>query len=209
MPAALDITGQRFGRLVAVRETSDRQCGKVLWEARCDCGATVLVVAGNLRSGNTRSCGCLQRDTVVERNTTHGLRAHPVYRTWVNMRDRCANPRNQKYRHYGGRGITVDPRWDDFATFLADVGEKPSPRYTLDRIDNDGPYSPENCRWATQTEQTRNTRRNRVLTLRGVSRPLSAWAEVLGISYNTLHGRITRLGWSVEKALTTPVRTRS
>ena len=120
------------------------------------------------------------------------------------MRQRCENPGSTQWPHYGGRGITVCARWQDFANFFADMGERPA-NCTLDRIDNDGPYSPENCRWATQKEQTNNRRRNRMITFGGETKTLQQWAERTGINHSTILMRF-KLGWPVERALTTPVR---
>lgn len=119
------------------------------------------------------------------------------------MRARCENPEARRYCDYGGRGITVCERWADFENFLADMGRKPSLGHSIDRIDNDGPYSPENCRWATKTEQMRNRNSNRYLTHGGETLLMIEWAERLGCPSSVIHKRITR-GWSVEKAVTTP-----
>lgn len=131
---------------------------------------------------------------------------HPLYRRWLSMKTRCYNPRAPKYRDYGARGIRVCKRWqNDFAAFLADVGEAPSPKHTLERVNNDGHYEPRNVRWATPSEQGRNKRGNVVVTFCGESLCLVEWAERVGIGYSTLSYRIRR-GWPAEKALTTPAR---
>jgi hypothetical protein len=132
------------------------------------------------------------------RNGTPSL----IYNVWRSMRDRCANPRSQVYRHYGGRGITVDPRWQKFENFLADMGPKP-PGVTLERIDNDGPYTAENCRWASSAEQHRNTRQNHRLTHQGQTLCVAEWATILMIHPNTLRWRLRR--WSISQAMTMPV----
>lgn len=132
-------------------------------------------------------------------------RAHPLYDTWAEMLQRCGNPKKQNYARYGGRGITVCERWRSFEAFEADMSPRPLGG-TLDRVDNDGDYSPENCRWATMREQSRNKRTNRVLTLDGRSQTVADWAEEVGIPSSIIRQRIDRSGWSVRDALTRPRR---
>lgn len=153
--------GDRFSRLV-VLEQVESQHGFRRYLCRCDCETVLAVAAASLRSGNTRSCGCLKLDELRRRATTHGGTTrglkHPLYDTWSHMRRRCRDATHPDYPNYGGRGITIDPCWDDFARFAADMGERPEGK-TLDRIDNAGNYELGNCRWATMAEQSRNRRK--------------------------------------------------
>jgi len=128
----------------------------------------------------------------------------PENQVWQNMRARCLNPNNPRYADYGGRGISVCERWDSFRSFLADMGQRPGPEYSIERIDNDGPYSPENCRWATRGEQRRNTRQTRALTFNGKTQCLTDWAAEVGLSLDGLRHRIKQ-GWPLEEVLTRPV----
>lgn len=165
MPPKEDLTGQRFARLVILRLHPEKRGKRRAYECRCDCGETIVVVGESLKSTNTRSCGCIRREQVAARNRTHGqssrrLGEHPLYNTWVNMRKRCTNPKDKRYHRYGGRGITVCKRWsgrNGFPNFVADMGERPTTKHSLDRIDNDGNYERDNCRWATMREQALNS----------------------------------------------------
>lgn len=200
----LDLTGQRYGRLTVAELFPERTSGgKARWLCRCECGATTTVDARNLRSGSITSCGCYRRDRAEHLTARHRQSKTPEHNTWRQMRARCTNARHQKFPDYGGRGITVCSEWNSFERFLADMGPRPSPKHSIDRKDNDGPYAPSNCRWATSPQQRRNTRTNTRLTHRGRTLTLTDWAIDLGLAVNTLSRRLTK-GWSVERALTTP-----
>ena len=162
----VDFINQRFGRLVVIEKTDKRSGTNVIWKCKCDCGNEVFVSSSNLRSGHTQSCGCLQKERVSKAKTTHGMRFTSEYYSWNNMKARCYNPNYKHYKDYGGRGITICDRWrDSFENFLEDMGSKPSNKHSIDRIDVNGNYDPENCKWSTSQEQARNKRNQRDVKL--------------------------------------------
>jgi hypothetical protein len=201
-PTTEDLTGKPFERLTVLRFAGYRT-SNAYWTCQCICGTIKDIGASGLRNGTTRSCGCLRRETTRKNKTIHGKRHTPEYRIWHHMLDRCEKLSDAAYSRYGGRGITVSEPWHDFATFLQDMGAKPEKGYTLERVDNNGPYSKDNCIWATYTEQGRNKRNNVILTYNGVSQCISAWAEMLHIPSGLIQRRI-QTGWSVERTLITP-----
>lgn len=193
------IPGQKYGLLTTRALLPIKKRYESVQLCVCDCGRETLVIERNLLSGNTKSCGCWQRKKIADLATKHGMIRSQAYKTWLAMRSRVNNPKNHKYPRYGGRGIGICAHWDDFRNFYADMGERPT-GMSIERIDNDGDYCPENCRWATSKEQANNTRRNRSLTHQGEIRTLTQWAEKLGINARTVSTRL-RLGWSTEEAL--------
>lgn len=208
MGRLIDLTGRRIGRLLVKRrfDVCVKPGQQSKWLCVCDCGSDVVVLGGNLHKGDTKSCGCYKSERTSEIKTTHGLCHTPEYRIWNNIRRRCLDPRVPHYAEYGARGITVCDRWrESFANFYADMGAKPFASATVERKNNNGPYSPENCVWATRREQANNTRRNRHITFHGRMQTLAQWAREVGMRPGTLQMRLDALGWTVERALTQTV----
>lgn len=197
-----NLAGLRFGRLAVLRRSDRRgKDRRIYWVCACNCGHEVEILSRSLYRGATSSCGCLGKERRREANSTHGRTQDGIYQSWLGMVQRCRNPNSSAYRHYGGRGIEVCARWaDSFEAFAGDMGERPE-GCCIERIDNDGNYCPENCRWATRKEQSSNTRRTRHLTADGETHTLTEWAEILGIFVGTLRWRIKQ--WGTERAITT------
>ena len=209
MGKALDLSGQRFGRLIVIGRDESRS-GKVFWRCECDCGKIITVQANNLRSGNTTSCGCLRAENMRTISKKHGKSHTRIHRIWLGMRERCECTEHKHYKDYGRRGITVCSEWknsfENFYAWAMASGYNPEAKRgecTLDRIDSNGNYCPENCRWATAKEQANNTRRNHWITFEGETHTITEWSEITGIAKSTLINRIL-LGWSIERALTEP-----
>lgn len=200
-----DIHGLKCGRWTVIRYVGLRGKNGAYWECKCDCGNVKEVVASSLHQGKSRSCGCLQRESPAKTFTTHGMSHSSEYKIWNGMIARCTNPRNPGFAKYGGRGITVCQRWlDGFEYFFADIGPRPSPNHSIDRIDNDGNYEPGNVRWATSYEQRRNTSRSRFYTIGDQTLCMADWAKKSGICPKVVWGRIN-CGWPIELAISTPV----
>ncbi len=197
--------GDKFGRLTVLEVRGKKQRSDWMALCLCECGTEKFVAHGSMASGNTKSCGCLRREMVVSKNTTHSMSRHPVYQIWQYMLKRCNNPKDKNYHHYGGRGIQVCDRWFKVENFIEDMLGGYEPGLTLDRIDNNGDYCLENCRWATQKEQCNNTRVNHVVNFNGTALTVTQWEERLGFRKNTISARLSR-GWSEERALSTKVK---
>lgn len=174
---------------------------------RCDCGKYIEAELHTVRKGRVKSCGCFNHAKIGEFARKHGKSRSPEARIWAGMRNRCRNPNANGFNLYGGRGISVDPAWDTFEQFLADMGPRPSPRHSLDRIDNEKGYGPANCRWATQSQQCRNQRKTIKVTAFGKTQAIKDWAEELGIPSRRLSGRWEN-GWRGEELLTRPKNSR-
>ncbi len=202
-----NLAGDTFGELTVLREDPIKQGKKRKWICQCSCDNTTSVATNDLTSGHTRSCGCVKSVLARERFTTHGLRDHPLYGRWLAMRNRCNNPNDDFYANYGGKGVRVCRRWDHFQNFLEDMGECPE-GYTLDREDNDGDYSPENCRWVDAKTQARNKSNTTWVEYQGNKVKLVELSDQFKVPFKLLHQRLYVQGWSLERALKPWIMTR-
>jgi len=211
MPAK-DVTGVRSGLMVAIKIVGKRG-GANLWECICDCGNTTHAIATQILRGEKTSCGCKKkhkrkpRPDVAERSkmlmTTHGMTGERVYDTWRSMKHRCENERSKDYPRYGGRGISVCDEWSkSFESFYEYMGDRPEGT-TIDRIDTNGNYEPNNVRWATNIQQGNNRRTNNYVEVNGTTKTVTEWAREYGLEPKTLAYRI-RIGWDLMTALETP-----
>ena len=203
MKRTLTRPGDRFGRWTVVAE-APRRHGK-RWLCQCECGTKREIFETPLRAGRSKSCGCYRDEVAVKHGEASAKSVE--YRIWADMKNRCSNPKNDAFKHYGARGIVVCHRWLSYENFIADMGCRPSGQHTIERLDNNGPYSPDNCRWATRDVQARNTRQNIKLTFNGITQCASDWADQFNMNRGTLLWRI-HSGWSVDRALTEPVHKR-
>jgi hypothetical protein len=197
MPKYIDIMGQRFGRLVVTEQLNCDKHRQMTWRCLCDCGKFTKSSSYRLRRGSTNSCGCSRRIHNAKSRTKE-------YQTWRSMIKRCCDSQNASYKYYGARGITVCKRWHEFENFRRDMGNQPH-NQSLDRIDNNAPYSPQNCRWTTAHQQSRNRRSTRLLTHDGKTLCVTDWAPLVKIDRQTILARLYR-GWSAHDALTKPLR---
>lgn len=212
----LHLPDERFGSLTLLEEATslprkDRpQYSERRWLCRCDCGNEKIIRQSNLVNSTTKSCGCLANQTAKNRFRTHGKTGTYLHKIWNSIKRRCFNKNQDAYKHYGGRGITIYFKWlNDFNAFeswiIENIGHRPTPKHSLDRIKNNEDYKPNNLRWSTQKEQTNNQRRNALMTFRNRTHTLTQWSEKTGIPIGTIFKR-RKLNWSVEEILTTPVK---
>jgi hypothetical protein len=205
------IDGLRVGRLVALGPVRRAPLGVIIWLCQCDCGNQTEVHGHDLRSGKTKSCGCLNKEMQATRFRTHDKCYTSEYRIWSGIKTRCYNAKNHGFYNYGGRGITMCDRWlngngnkSGFECFLDDVGERKTSNLSIERRNNDGNYCKENCMWATPLEQGRNKRNNVLYTINGETKTAPEWERAYGLSKDLIRARMKK-GWSVEKAIMTPL----
>ncbi len=203
MSRFIDLTGGRFGRLIVIKRVDNGKQGNPTWLCRCDCGKEKVIRGNDLKTGHTKSCGCLK---IKHGHNTRAKGVSKTYKSWYAMIQRCTNPNDKAYHNYGGRGVKVCQRWKKFKNFLKDMGEV-SEGYQIDRIDNNKGYDKSNCRWVTSKQNSRNKRDNHLETYNGKTQCVSAWAEEFDIHERTLNDRLHR-GLSIKEALTTPVKKR-
>ena len=203
-----NITGQKFNRLTALQPTNFRNTnGSVFWDCICDCGNMAKVTTSSLRSGHTKSCGCLHIEQAIKtckNKATHGKTNTSEYNIWLSVTQRCLNINNHAYSYYGGRGITICDRWlNSFENFYIDMGPRPSAFHSIDRIDNNGNYEPSNCRWATKEEQSNNRRNNHIVIYKNKQYSVMDLAKELGINYNLFRMRIYDK-WDIKNIIDKP-----
>lgn len=208
MPVKKSLVGKTFKRLLVLREGPKVYYKSAPWgiptsDCRCKCGVELNVLNIHLKSGHTQSCGCWQREATSQSRTTHGqcryYRRSRAYKSWCHMIGRCNNPTDSSYERYGKAGRNVCARWHKYENFFSDMGECP-PGLTIERINNKKGYYPENCCWASRKEQSRNTSRNRIITVNGVTGCLSELCEMFHKNYWSTYHRIFRKGWPVNRA---------
>lgn len=218
-----DLAGKKFGYLTVLEETEMRQGRQIVWRCQCKCGNEAFVVGAHLTDGHTKSCGCYAKEQRKKRgkllvengvlsHTTHGGTHERLYTIWSGMNDRCNNSGSEAYPLYGGRGIKLCDDWRDYTNFRAwaiqngyDENAERG-KCTIDRIDSDGDYCPENCRWVDIKAQCNNRRNNRVFEYNGEKKNIRQWADEVEIPYGTLHKRLLKYGWTIGNALQTPIR---
>lgn len=199
------VVGNTYGYFEVVKFVGRNQHGNLQFRCLCKCGKERVVLGCNLLGGTNPSCGCFKKEILNARNYRHGGANKPEYGVWVCLRARCCNPNSDDWDSYGGRGIKVCNRWKDFAAFFEDMGERPSEKHTLERVDNSLGYSPSNCIWASRKVQGRNKRNIPLFKYKGEFKCVAEWAEIYGIHPETLRKRL-RKGWSIHDALNKSIR---
>ena len=201
----IEMVGRQFGKWAVLEEVEKRN-NKRAFKCRCDCGTEAVVMGDNLRSGGSTQCQSCSSKLKGGLHGTHGQTGQRIYNIWRGIKARCRNPSSSLYKNYGARDIWVCDRWfDNFEAFLNDMGPCPSAQHQIDRINNDGPYVPGNCRWVLPKQQQNNKRNNVVISFQGEERSVAEWAQALGVNESTLHMRL-RAGWSPVRVLSVPVR---
>lgn len=208
-----DITGKKFGRLKVIKRMPNSKWNETRWLCQCDCGKQIVSTYGKLAYNHTTSCGCYSKELLIKNRTKHHLRKHKLYYIWSGAKQRCTNKKSKFFKDYGGRGIKVCEEWNNeengflnFYNWAIENGYTENGdyrQYTLDRIDVNGNYEPDNCRWVSQKIQNNNRRSNRIIEYNGEKHTITEWCQIKNITRSTFYHRIAR-GWSLEKTLITP-----
>lgn len=209
MSELIDLIGKRFGRLVVIQRMNNNKRGQSRWLCQCNCRKITIILGDSLRRCNTQSCGCLLKEKTAQRFVKHNCWNDKIYKIWAAIIQRCTNSNHKNWKYYGGRGIIVCERWrSSFENFNEDMGKEWKFGLQIERKNNNKGYYKNNCYWATRKQQARNKRDNCLEIYKGKTQCITAWAEEFNIHPRTLHHRIRKLGWSIEKALITPIRKR-
>jgi hypothetical protein len=203
-----DLSGERFGRLLVLQKNGYNKHHQLYWLCECDCGNRKNVLGCVLSRGDTNSCGCLAKESIAKVNYRHGMTKTPIYGLWHAMIQRCYDKNSHAYSRYGGRGINVCDKWQTFEGFYEDMGDKPKGK-SLERLDNNGDYSPENVVWANAKTQSNNKRNNVVLEHNGKKQTMQQWCDELNLKIGTVWARLNVYGYTTEKALTPGWRARN
>ena len=208
MSAKVDITGRRFGRWTVIRDSGQRSNSRVLWECRCDCGTVKLMSSNHLLKGRSLSCGCLRNELSLKKHTSHGLSKQKIYRIWAGMIARCYCQKQSNYQNYGGRGISVCDEWhSNFCSFYEwSMKNGYKEDLTIERIDVNGDYCPDNCKWIPRSEQCNNTRQSHFITIDGKTLTIKQWSKKIGMSDKVIRCRL-RYGWNERDAVMIPKMT--
>lgn len=200
-----DLTGKPFGKLTVIKRVRRTNRRTAKWWCQCSCGNITKVEGSSLRRKLTRSCGCLRSETTTQCKLIHGKANSPEYKIWSRMKTRCYDSNDKGFKHYGARGITICDKWlNNFMAFYNDVGPRPSPKHSIDRINNNSGYSPTNVKWSTKREQNNNTTRNHFITIDGITHTISQWARRMGVKPYIIINRIRR-GWDEIRAVRQPL----
>lgn len=204
-----DLTGEKIGRLTVIKRVENNKANNAQWLCQCECGKEIITTTANLKRRHSKSCGCLRKEHTSGINNNfykHGMYNTKLYQTWHNMKQRCFNKNSSHYKNYGGRGIKVCNEWLEFMNFYNwAMSNEYSEGLTIDRIDVNGNYEPDNCRWVDNKTQCNNKRNNHLITYNGKTHTMMEWSRLLNIKYDVLRFRLKR-GWDIEKALTERIK---